>query len=87
MNPIGMWIARARGLWNFDSTTDALLMHYPDYLLLGVAVVISARRHRLGAAGRERAGWGYQLGELWVVAEWARSTTRRTACSRGRRAS
>ena len=65
MSPIAMWIARARGLWNFESPFDALLMHYPDYLLLGVAVVIS---HVVTGLGREvakaRAMGSYQLGEL-----------------------
>jgi eukaryotic-like serine/threonine-protein kinase len=65
MNPIGMWIARARGLWNFDSTTDALLMHYPDYLLLGVAVVISHVVTGLGQqVAKAREMGSYQLGEL-----------------------
>ena len=65
MNPIGMWIARARGIWNFESPFDALLMHYPDFLLLGVAVVIS---HVVTGLGQEvakaRAMGSYQLGEL-----------------------
>jgi serine/threonine-protein kinase len=65
MNPIAMWIARARGLWNFESPYDALLMHYPDFLLLGVAVVIS---HVVTGLGQElakaRAMGSYQLGEL-----------------------
>ncbi|HMF61973.1 MAG TPA: hypothetical protein VK595_16445, partial [Vicinamibacterales bacterium] len=34
MNPVSMLIARARGTWNFESPSDALLMHYPDYLLV-----------------------------------------------------
>jgi len=65
MNPVGMWIARARGLWNFEPASAALLMHYPDYLLLGVAVVIS---HVVTGLGQEvakaRAMGSYQLGEL-----------------------
>jgi serine/threonine-protein kinase len=65
MNPIGMWIARARGLWNFESSADALLMHYPDYLLLGVAVVISHVVTGLGQqVARAREMGSYQLGEL-----------------------
>ena len=65
MNPISMWIARARGLWNFESSTDALLMHYPDYLLLGVAVVISHVVTGLGQqVAKAREMGSYQLGEL-----------------------
>lgn len=65
MSPIAMWIARARGLWNFDSPFDALLMHYPDYLLLGVAVVISHVVTGLGQqVARAREMGSYQLGEL-----------------------
>ena len=65
MNPIAMWIARARGLWNFEATTDALLMHYPDYLLLGVAVVISHVVTGLGQqVAKAREMGSYQLGEL-----------------------
>jgi eukaryotic-like serine/threonine-protein kinase len=65
MNPIAMWIARARGIWNFESPTDALLMHYPDYLLVGVAVVIS---HVVTGLGQQvvkaREMGSYELGEL-----------------------
>jgi eukaryotic-like serine/threonine-protein kinase len=65
MNPIAMWVARARGLWNFESPTDALLMHYPDYLLLGVAVVISHVVTGLGQqVAKAREMGSYQLGEL-----------------------
>ena len=65
MNPIAMLIARARGLWNFESATDALLMHYPDYLLLGVAVVISHVVTGLGQqVAKAREMGSYQLGEL-----------------------
>jgi eukaryotic-like serine/threonine-protein kinase len=65
MNPIAMWIARARGIWNFESPTDAVLMHYPDYLLLGVAVVISHVVTGLGQqVAKAREMGSYQLGEL-----------------------
>ena len=65
MNPIAMWIARARGLRNFEATTDALLMHYPDYLLLAVAVVISHVVTGLGQqVAKAREMGSYQLGEL-----------------------
>jgi hypothetical protein len=65
MNPIAMWVARARGIWNFESPVDALLMHYPDYLLLGVAVVISHVVTGLGQqVAKAREMGSYQLGEL-----------------------
>jgi len=65
MSPIAMLIARARGLWHFESATDALLMHYPDYLLLGVAVVISHVVTGLGQqVAKAREMGSYQLGEL-----------------------
>jgi len=65
MNPVAMLLARARGTWNFNSPTDALLMHYPDYLLVGVAVVISHVVTTLGQqVAKAREMGSYQLGEL-----------------------
>ena len=65
MNPIGMLWARAQGHWDFGPASNALLMHYPDYLLVGVAVVIS---HVVTTLGRQvakaREMGSYQLGEL-----------------------
>src|SRR6266850_6125838 len=48
MNPLGMLIAKARGTWDFGSWTNVLVMHYPDYLMVGVAFVISRVVMRLG---------------------------------------
>jgi eukaryotic-like serine/threonine-protein kinase len=65
MNPISMLIARARGAWDFGSPVHALGMHYPDYLLIGVAVVISAVLTRLGQqVTRARELGSYRIGEL-----------------------
>jgi eukaryotic-like serine/threonine-protein kinase len=65
MNPLGMVIAKARGSWNYGSESNLLLMHYPDYLLVGVAVVISAVVTRLGQqVSKARELGSYQLGEL-----------------------
>ena len=65
MNPAGMLWARAEGYWDFGPASNALLMHYPDYLLVGVAVVIS---HVVTTLGRQvakaREMGSYQLGEL-----------------------
>jgi eukaryotic-like serine/threonine-protein kinase len=64
MNPVAMLLARARGTWNVNAT-DALLMHYPDYLLAGVAVVISHVVTSLGQqVAKAREMGSYQLGEL-----------------------
>ena len=64
-NPVGMLVARARGLWDFGPTMNIFVMHYPDYLLVGVAVVISAVVSRLGQqVARAREMGSYQLGEL-----------------------
>ena len=65
MNPVGMLWARSQGYWDFGPARNALLMHYPDYLLVGVAVVIS---HVVTTLGRQvtkaREMGSYQLGEL-----------------------
>ncbi len=65
MSPIGMLIAKARGTWDFGPTSNVLLMHYPDYLLAGVAVVIAhvvTQLRQQVAKARELGS--YQLGEL-----------------------
>jgi serine/threonine-protein kinase len=65
MNPVGMLWARAQGYWDFGPARNALLMHYPDYLLVGVAVVVSRVVTTLGRqVAKEREMGSYQLGEL-----------------------
>ena len=65
MNPLGMLVAQARGIWDFASPWNAVLMHYPDFLLIGVAVVISRVVTQLGRqVGRAREMGSYQLVEL-----------------------
>jgi tRNA A-37 threonylcarbamoyl transferase component Bud32 len=65
MNPVGMLIAKARGMWDFGPPINALLMHYPDYLLIGVAVVIARVVTRLGQqVSKAREMGSYQLGDL-----------------------
>lgn len=65
MNPLGMLIARARGMWDFGPTRNAFVMHYPDYVLVGVSVVISIVVNRLGQQViRAREMGSYRLGEL-----------------------
>jgi hypothetical protein len=64
MNPISMLVARARGI-DLGPVSNALVMHYPDFLLVGVAVVISMVVTRLGQqVSRAREMGSYQLGEL-----------------------
>jgi serine/threonine-protein kinase len=65
MNPVGMLIARANGVWDFGNATNVLLMHYPDFLLVGVAGVISHVVTQLGRqVTRAREMGSYRLGEL-----------------------
>ncbi|MEP6506745.1 MAG: serine/threonine-protein kinase [Gemmatimonadales bacterium] len=65
MNPLSMLIASWRGAWDFGPKIGALAMHYPDFLLVGVAVVISRVVTKLGQqVGRAREMGSYKLGEL-----------------------
>ena len=65
MMPAGMLIARARGSWDFGSPWNALVMHYPDYMIVGLAVVVSHVVTRLGQqVTKAREMGSYQLGEL-----------------------
>ena len=75
MNPLSMLIAKARGTWDFGSLSNVLVMHYADYLLVGVAVVISRVVTRLGQqVTKAREMGSYRLltllgkggmGEVW----------------------
>jgi len=65
MNPIGMLIARASGVWDFGNAWNVLLMHYPDFLIVGAAGVISHVVTQLGRqVTRAREMGSYRLGEL-----------------------
>jgi serine/threonine-protein kinase len=65
MNPLGMVIAKVRGAWEYGSDSNLLLMHFPDYLLISVAMVIAYVVNRLGQqVSRERQLGSYQVGEL-----------------------
>lgn len=65
MDPLGMVIAQAAGKYHFGPLINVLVMHYPNYLLLGVAVVISHVVARLGhQVTKEREMGSYRLGKL-----------------------
>ena len=65
MNPISMLLGRAHGSWEFGPTGNVILMHYPDYILVGVAVLISHVVTKLGQqVTRARELGSYELGEL-----------------------
>src|SRR4030095_6807195 len=65
MNPIGMLLARAHGVWDFGSAWNVLLMHYPDFLIVGAPGVISHVVTQLGRhVTRAREMGSYRLGEL-----------------------
>ncbi len=65
MDPIGMLIGRAFGVYHFNSVLDTLAMHYPNYLLAAVAVVVSGVVTKLGyQVGQARELGSYRLGEL-----------------------
>jgi len=75
MNPLGMLIAKARGVWDFGSLSNLLVMHYPDYLMVGVAFLIARVVMRLGQKVTQAREMGsYRLlgllgkggmGEVW----------------------
>jgi eukaryotic-like serine/threonine-protein kinase len=65
MNPIGMLIARAHGMWDFGAASNVMLMHYPDFLLVGAAGVISHVVTQLGRqVTKAREMGSYRLGDL-----------------------
>jgi serine/threonine-protein kinase len=65
MNPIGMLIARARGLWPFERAGSAFLMHYPDLLIVVMSAVIVQVVFGLSRqVAKARELGSYQLGEL-----------------------
>jgi serine/threonine protein kinase len=65
MDSIGMVVAHETGTYQFGPLRNAFLMHYPNYLMLGAAVVISHVVTRLGQqVSREREMGSYRLGEV-----------------------
>ena len=65
MDTVGMLIAGATGDYEYGRVYNAVLMHYPNFLMLGAAVTISHVVTRLGQqVTREREMGSYRLGEL-----------------------
>ncbi len=65
MDPLGMMVAHALGVYPHGGLGYGILMHYPTFLLAGVGVVISHVVTRLGRqVARERELGSYRLGEL-----------------------
>jgi serine/threonine-protein kinase len=65
MDSVGMVIGKAAGLIDYGPLLNTLVMHYPNYLMLGVAVVISHLVTRLGQqVSKEREMGSYRLGDL-----------------------
>lgn len=65
MDPLGMLVWHQRGDYEFGPLSNLLVMHFPTYLMVGVAVVISHVVTRLGQqVARERELGSYRLGEL-----------------------
>ena len=65
MMPLGMLIAQWRGTWDFGPASNVLLMHYPDYLQVGVGVVIAHVVTGLGHQVTKARDMGsYHVGEL-----------------------
>jgi hypothetical protein len=64
MNPLAMLIAMWRGVWQ-GRPVSIVLMHYDDYLLVIVSVVIATVVRRLGQqVAQAREMGSYQIGEL-----------------------
>ncbi|HWL41068.1 MAG TPA: serine/threonine-protein kinase [Gemmatimonadaceae bacterium] len=65
MNPLAMLVSRWRGMGDFEPWTKALVMHYPDFILVGAAVVISRVVTKLAQqVTKAREMGSYQLGEM-----------------------
>jgi hypothetical protein len=65
MNPLGMIIGEWRGVWKMTSPFDVIVMHYQDYLLVGVAAIVSGVVVGLGReVAKARELGSYQLGDL-----------------------
>ena len=65
MNPVAMLVLQQMGVARWGSPGKVVLMHYPDFLLVGIAGAISAVMTKLGhQVSRAREMGSYHLGEL-----------------------
>ena len=65
MGPAGMLWARHKGLWDFEGLGPVIIMHYPDYILALVSVVVAHVVTRLGQqVSKAREMGSYHVGEL-----------------------
>ena len=65
MDSLGMVLAHRFGDYHYGPVRNVFIMHFPNYLMLGVAVVISHVVTRLGQqVSREREMGSYRLGDL-----------------------
>ena len=65
MNPAAMLVLQKMGVAVWGSPAKVILMHYPDFLLVGIAGAISAVMTKLGhQVSRAREMGSYHLGEL-----------------------
>ncbi len=65
MDSLGMIAGQLHATYHYGAFRNVFLMHYPNFLLLGVAVVISRVVTRLGQeVSKERELGSYRLGEL-----------------------
>lgn len=65
MNPLAMLVLQGAGVWTWGTPARVVLMHYPDFLLVGIAGAISGVMTRLGhQVSRAREMGSYHVGEL-----------------------
>jgi eukaryotic-like serine/threonine-protein kinase len=65
MEPIGMFIGRARGVVDFESALTPWTVNYQNFIIAGIAVVVSYVVWSMGQqVARAREMGSYQLGEL-----------------------
>jgi serine/threonine-protein kinase len=64
MNPLAMVVAKRNGHWDYASDSMVVLMHYPDFLLIPAAIIISRVVTGLGQQlAKAREMGSYELGE------------------------
>ena len=65
MSPLAMMFTRVHGMAPLDALKAGILMHYSDFLVAGIAIVVSRVINRLGQqVSKAREMGAYQLGDL-----------------------